>query len=857
MSSNEGKPRVVRKVLGLLIGTLGLVSIHPTATPAQSACTKYVSQVGQDSNVGSELAPFATISKLFQSLTPGQTGCARGGDSFSELINMVWSGSPGQPITLQSYGTGRAEFIGQIHVLPTTHNVTFRNLRFGGLPTAPKATHLNIDGDYVEIRDSEITNPSGICVDVGAIDAYQAITPGDPTLGFVLDNSRVHDCGNSSALVWTDGDSGAHGVYLINTVGAELSNNIIFNNEYRGIQLWPKAEQTNIHHNVLDGSATNLNIGSALTDGYPWHSVNTSATNNIITNATLIRPGKNPAQVYGNFPNGSAAFGNIVTGNCLFHPDPSKNFAGNGFSQTANIIADPLYINRTAKDFRLASNSPCIGKGPGSIQPGGQAPTAVTLSSSGIAQTVDVTWAAPIAAAGITFYRVTLTPAVGSVVYQWVAAANLAARLYGVAAGVYTAKVEAYGSAGLSPASASSSALSVIGISSAPTGLVATSPSTGSVSLQWTPGVSGGEARPYSYTLLQNNTTGFANNLWAAGETNANLYGLPGGNYTVATSQYGASGIGARSLRQNVTVVGLPSAPRAVSVSAEPPNGARVEWVAPMSNGGSPILYYRVTLNSGVSTLAPLVIWVNASQLSSVVPSVPGGGPWTAGVAAYTAAGIGGAGLSTTSVVSPGGTATSSLPASVSGVVATTGPTNGQVTVNWSVPVPYNSGSGALAYFRVVLQHGGGGGPHFQWVTAAARSATFYGFPGGVASAQVVAYNANGEFGVESSWSPPTTTSTISYLAPYSLGSSQPNSISISPSFGGSSALFVRLIATPISSTGVATGPPTVAYLPTLGGLGTTLTAYGIPTGRYSVMVEPYNANGYGWSEEPFVVVVT
>jgi hypothetical protein len=853
--SRHSKGRLVLWVTATLVVSGLAVAAPQPAAIAQTACTKYASQAGQDTNPGTELSPYLTVTKLFQSLAPGQTGCLRGGDTFTELINMVWSGSAGQPITLQSYGIGRAEFVGQIHVLPTTHHVTFRNLRFGGLPTAPKATHLNIDGDYVEIRDSEITNPMGICIDVGAIDPYQAVNPGDQTLGFVLDNNRIHDCGNSPSLVWSAADSGAHGVYVINTLGALISNNIIYDNQYRGIQLWPKAEQTNIHHNVFDGSGTNLNIGSALTDGYPWYSANTTATDNIITNATLWNPSKNPSQVYGNFPVGSPTYGNSVTGNCLYHVDPTKNFAGNGFAQSGNTVADPQYVNRAAKDFRLNASSPCLGKGPASIQPAGQTPTNVVLSIPA-AQTANVTWNAPTNTAGIQYYRVALTPSGGgNPVYQWAVAPTTTVQMYGIAAGTYSATVQSYSAAaGLSPASSPSSFQSIIGVPSAPTGLVATSPSTGTISLNWTPGVSGGEARPYSYSLLQNNTTGSANNLWAAGETSANLYGLPGGEYTVATSQFGATaGLGARSLRTSVTVVGLPPVPQTVATTAQGTNGATVSWTAPASNGGAPILYYRVVLTTNASTAAPVVAWVAASQTSVVVPNLPAGA-WTAGVSAYSSAGIGPAAFSATTVTSTGGTATSAIPAPVSNVTATVGAANGQVTVNWTVPTPYNSGSGAVAYFRVALQHGGGGqGPHFQWVPATARSATFYGFPGGGAKAQVVAYNAAGELGAESQWSPNVVPLTISYLGPYGLSTAQPNSIAWVPGLGGGSTTLVRVLATPVSATGTVLGAPFVGYI--LGDSGGTV--YGIPAGRYAVMVEPYNVNGFGWSENPEIVTVT
>jgi hypothetical protein len=43
---------------------------------------------------------------------------------------------------------------------------------------------------------------------------------------------------------------------------------------------------------------------------------------------------------------------------------------------TGDVFADPLYVNRAAKDFRLAPGSPCAGKGPRA--PGGSTPADLT-----------------------------------------------------------------------------------------------------------------------------------------------------------------------------------------------------------------------------------------------------------------------------------------------------------------------------------------------------------------------------------------------------------------------------------------------------------------------------------------------
>ena len=192
-------------------------------------------------------------------------------------------GTANDPVVIQSSGAPRASVRAQAWLQEASHDITFTDLNFIGTPNDVGASMLIIDGDRIVFRNNEITYVNGICVDVGNMDG-QGGAVGDPADDFVLDRNRIHNCGTSRPM--NDlGASGLHGVYIQNTNHALVTNNVIFDNMNRGVQLYPLAQNTLVEFNVLDGNSSNLNMG-----GYEPEnrfSDNNVARNNIITNALL------------------------------------------------------------------------------------------------------------------------------------------------------------------------------------------------------------------------------------------------------------------------------------------------------------------------------------------------------------------------------------------------------------------------------------------------------------------------------------------------------------------------------------------------------------------------------------------
>jgi hypothetical protein len=380
---------IPRLVTAVAVALLTFAAATPAGAADPASCDRYAAASGSDANPGTAAQPVGGVRRLMSVLAPGETGCLRPGDTFHQLAFLEHGGAAGAPVTLTSGpGTGRANVTGQ-YVVNASH-VRIRNVRFAGLgaaaAVAPKSSHLMVNGDDVQVLDSEITSPKGTCLDVGDIDAYAPPRAEDGITtrradDFVLAGSRIHGCGQQN---WTDGDfssrdSGIHGVYLVHARRVTLRDNVIEDVINRGIQLWPAVSEALIEHNTLDANGSNLNVGSSAAYGH--FSTDVVARDNVITNAALRSsttpgfPHGDDAQVVGYFPD-DADRGNRVQHNCLFGVDPVLDFAGRGLRVEGNLHADPRYRDRAAGDLRVASDSPCAGMGVRTLPPTVQQPPA-------------------------------------------------------------------------------------------------------------------------------------------------------------------------------------------------------------------------------------------------------------------------------------------------------------------------------------------------------------------------------------------------------------------------------------------------------------------------------------------------
>lgn len=410
-------------------------------------------------------------------------------------------------------------------------------------------------------------------------------------------------------------------------------------------------------------------------------------------------------------------------------------------SDTATGLVDgivydvALTANYTDNSSDAATNAQTVSPMVAAAAPA--APTAVTavpVTTTAGAAAADVTWTAGADnGAAITTYTVTAHDTTASTT-STTTTATTAKRVGSLVDGhSYTFTVTATNSAGTSPDSAASTAVTASTVPGAPTGVsatVGTTPATArQATVSWTaPGDTGGLALT-GYTVTYTDTTASTSGTVSGGgaaATTKTVTGLTAGdNYTFAVVAANADGNGAASTPPaTATPVDVPGQPTGLSAVAGPAGAqATVTWTAPAANG-SPITSYNVRhIDTSDNTGAhDATVSVGAGARSSTATALVPGDVYSFTVTAVNAIGTG-------PVSHASGTATPfTTPSAPTGVAATGG--NGSAHVTWNAPAAAN-GSPVTGY-RVVYTDAATPADNGSFVsTGTATSATVPGLVGG------------------------------------------------------------------------------------------------------------------------------
>ena len=340
-----------RTLLAATAVSASLALVPSGAAAADAGCTK-VAEPGA-----------GAAQRLIDSLGPGDVGCLHGG-RYSENVKLDRAGGgESSRIVLRSFPGERAEIYGRMQVSDRANFVTVADLKLNGrpAPACPAGTTCTIlpsptvNGDDVVFEDNEVTNENtAICFNIGSSSAARV----------VVRRNRIHDCGRMSPITNHD-----HGIYLGETTDVQILSNVIYDNSDRGVQLYPNADRTIVRGNVIDGNGQGIifsGLGGSASDG-------NVVENNVITNARI----RHNVESY--YP-GAVGSGNVARNNCVYGGRQGDIGSQVGFTASRNLVANPDYVDRAGKDFRLRSDSPCK-----AILDGAEAPTApgADLASQG------------------------------------------------------------------------------------------------------------------------------------------------------------------------------------------------------------------------------------------------------------------------------------------------------------------------------------------------------------------------------------------------------------------------------------------------------------------------------------------
>ena len=326
----------------------------PVAPVTPVHCDLYASPSGSDAlGTGSLAAPFGTVQKLDQTLSPGQTGCLRAGSygSISTLHRIYASGTVAARLTIRSAPGETATVIGYVDIEGSY--TTLSHLRIDGSNTfyAAHPSGINCPAPVSQPLGIEGTNDT-----LEYDDYFQSVASLRSTgigIGFwnhadntIIRYSKIHDVGQCQAY--------DHLVYLSHGNNVQIYDNWMYNDGHgRGVQLYPAPTNARVFDNVIDHVGEGFVVG----DEVGATPTGNRIYNNLVTTASGLPtqgiPGEAIHDLYGGLPGTGNAFYNNLTFN-----DPGGVGRLTAVSAYGNVNANPQFVNSPAGNFAVATSSP-------------------------------------------------------------------------------------------------------------------------------------------------------------------------------------------------------------------------------------------------------------------------------------------------------------------------------------------------------------------------------------------------------------------------------------------------------------------------------------------------------------------
>lgn len=323
-----------------LLTLLAALLAAPAASAQTATCDRYASPSGTDDGDGSVARPLRTVPQLVATLTAGMTGCLREGtyaESRSGFIaKFTRGGTADAPITLRSHPGERARVVGIIAIMPGANHVHLDELDVEGIG---ESNTIKVYAEDAVVEDSDITNEmrGESCLMLGNASVGRAVRT-------VVRRNFFHDCG---ALA---NDNHDHSIYAAQADDGEIVDNVFSNSAAYTIQLYPSAQRFYVARNVIDGGPDTIRGGIVI-----GGDTTTASSGNLIEHNVIAHTATQAVFSYWPSPVGSD---NLVRDNCFWKNNREVGGDG-GLAVAGNVVADPKFSDRAARDYRLGGDSPC------------------------------------------------------------------------------------------------------------------------------------------------------------------------------------------------------------------------------------------------------------------------------------------------------------------------------------------------------------------------------------------------------------------------------------------------------------------------------------------------------------------
>jgi len=316
-------------------------AVSGTAGGSTSAvrCSLWAAPYGVDTNAGTKVAPFLTLTRLASTLAPGQTGCLPAGASFTtrEVITAVGTGTGRVTITTAP-GGGRAVLTDGIETTQATRYLTLTNLAIGALDNSATRSvpgTVILRGFSPALTHSDVG--PGTLKEIG-----RSCVVLDHAGSALVGGNVLHECNGTSPGLY-----GA-GVLAATSVGARILDNVIFGNAGGdALAFSPNAQVSVARRNLMVD-----NLGGIYFSGGP----KVASRDNRIEQNVITRDSR--FDVHSAYAPGTpVGTGNVVTRNCIWSP-AAVTASGSGFKLVANRKVNPRVV-KVQGTYRLAASSPC------------------------------------------------------------------------------------------------------------------------------------------------------------------------------------------------------------------------------------------------------------------------------------------------------------------------------------------------------------------------------------------------------------------------------------------------------------------------------------------------------------------